>query len=140
MSTLLELADRCEKATGPDRELDCEIVVAVGGGEIVWKQANYTMEAYPAHRVPSANHLGGFANEPVPAFSASLDAAMQLVPDPAKPWCLDYEAPGVWIADFTCFASGPDNGAEISLYVRAATPALALCAAALRARAQESGE
>jgi hypothetical protein len=139
MSTLLELADRCEKATGPDRELDCEIVVAVGGGEIVWKQANYTMEAYPAHRVPSANHLGGFANEPVPAFSASLDAAMQLVPEGyvwgAGSWGNpDTEGPWAWCATKQ---DSKDNDLD---YGKATTPALALCAAALRAQAQESGE
>lgn len=79
MAKLSELIDRVEKATGPDRDLDAEIDVALFGGETVWKQANYTMESYPASRRPSKQHVGGFANEHVPPYTASLDAVVALV-------------------------------------------------------------
>lgn len=81
MNKFLELADRCEKATEPDRDLDCEIAVAVHGGEIVWKQANYTMESYPARKYASKNSFGGFGFAPVERFTASQDDAMTI----AKP-------------------------------------------------------
>lgn len=73
------LIARLEALIGSDRELDAEIDVALFGGETIWKTANYTMESYPASRRPSATHIGGFANEHVPSYTASLDAAVALV-------------------------------------------------------------
>lgn len=78
--TLSSLLERVEKATDDlDRELDAGIDIAMFGGETIWKQANYTMEMYPASRRPSKNHLGGFAHEHVPHFTSSVDAALTLV-------------------------------------------------------------
>lgn len=74
-----ELLSRIEQASGPDREIDAYIDVLLFGGETVWKQANYTMEMYPASRRASKNHIGGFANEHVPLYTASLDATVALV-------------------------------------------------------------
>lgn len=124
-----DLIARLEAAQGPDRELDGEIAVAVQGGEIVWKQANYTMEMYPSHRYASTNHYGGFANEHVPLFTASIDAALTLVPD-GWSWSL-YDVIGkpesvrMWRHPMDVLTS-------------AATPALALCIAALKARSNAS--
>ena len=74
-----DLIKRVESASEGDRELDGDICVALdGGGEIVWKQANYTMEAYPARKVARANYVGGIAYEHVPHYTASLDAAIAL--------------------------------------------------------------
>lgn len=119
MSALLELAERCEKAEGPDRELDAGIALAIG-----WR------DCIPCAFNGVKHRMGGILN--APAYTASLDAAMTLVPegyhwqagvgieteyghrDKAYAWC-----------------SQEDCG-ELSV---AATPALALCAAALRARA-----
>jgi len=78
LSTLKSLQSRIREATDPDRELDGDILVAIKGGEIVWKTANYTMEQYPAHRYASKHHLGGFANEHVPHLTGSLDACRAL--------------------------------------------------------------
>lgn len=128
---LLALADRAEWAEGADRELDAEIAVAVYGGEIVWKTANYIMDPYPARRYPSAAHVGGYCNGHIPAFTTSLDAALSLVPEGwgwqmrrshhgKRAVCYLWNGCGVW-----------------SPTVVAATPALALVAAALRARAAE---
>lgn len=109
MSTLLELADRCEREE-PSRELDAAIARFLAGNFYEW-----------------------WKNRPGPAdFTTSLDAAVTLVPNNADWWEIYYERG--WVR-------GPVR-AEVKWHrVReetrafAATPALALCAAALRARA-----
>jgi hypothetical protein len=74
------LLARVVDETEPDRELDAEIAVALFGGEIVWKTANWTMESYPARRIQDAAYRGGFANTFVLAYTHSLDAARTLIP------------------------------------------------------------
>jgi hypothetical protein len=100
MTDLLQLADRCEKATGPDRQLDADIFTAL-------------------KLVPDRKHDG----YPFYAFTQSLDAAMTLVPE-GEDWAV---------------GSGPlfPTSARVAgkPAVQAATPALALCAASLRAKA-----
>ena len=99
---MLALADRCEKASGPDRDLERLIWSAVGS---------------PAIR-------------PIPVYTASLDAAMSLVPDG---WdCAIYTSDGV--AHAGCSPSDPDVRTADTDDAMSATAALALCAAALRAR------
>jgi len=139
---LLALAERCERAEGPDRELDAEIAVAVLGGEIVWKTANYTMEQYPARRYASEDHIGGYGNAPVEQYSASLDAAMALVPKETF-WRLGHDGAGADPSDFRAdvlwfiWPIGPKASPhQRQSKAIAATPALALTAACLRARAQ----
>lgn len=123
--SLNELADRCEKATGPDRELDRAIFDAVTGGVFgpdnakFWHSTSYTSRA---------------ANK----FTASLDAAMTLVPEGYDP-LIDYTGTDI-------------HGGKkvVELYFRpevreiirgcAETGPLALCAASLRARALKEGE
>jgi hypothetical protein len=61
---LIALAERCEAATGPDRELDIAMLPLIG---------------------LSLERVGGFYDSnnhavPLPRFSASLDAAMTLAP------------------------------------------------------------
>lgn len=76
---LKELEQRLVAATEADRELDGDICVALdGGGEIVWKQANYTMEMHPARKIARENYVGGIAYEHVPRYTASLDAVVAL--------------------------------------------------------------
>ena len=72
------LLSRLQGLTAPDREVDAEIDTTLFGGETVWKQANGTMEMYPASRRASKTHIGGFANEHVPPVTASLDATVAL--------------------------------------------------------------
>lgn len=96
MSGIADLIDRMEKLEGPDREVDADLDVALFGGETVWKQANYTMESYPASRRLSKYHVGGFANEHVPIYTASLDAAAALV---------ERVLPGWWWKVGTCCVS-----------------------------------
>jgi hypothetical protein len=109
---LNELAERVERASGPDRELDCAVFLAV----------------WPGGRALSR-----------PPFTASLDAAMTLVD-------LEVGADGYGHGYYpyierTASLSGP-TGWSVTLAhcferyrAKAATPALALCAAALRAHA-----
>jgi hypothetical protein len=95
-ATLLALADRCEQAAGPDRELDAEIarfLVLTGAEDIARSRYGWSY------------------------FTASLDAAVTLVPEGCG-----------WMV--------MKNVAKVGRWPkRASTPALALCAAALRARA-----
>lgn len=113
MTDLIALAERCEAADGPSFVLEQEIARAV----------------FP---ILAEQGYG-------PAYTASIDAAMTLVPK-------GY----FWTAGFcglTCHASvGPDNKHFARDYLEShepvdvdipnpSTPALALCAAALRALA-----
>jgi hypothetical protein len=126
LTTLLALAERCEQAAGPDRELDAEIALAIG----------YTREKKGRQRIawwrnPKGQQLGydGWHNFP-PSFTASLDAAVTLVPEgwgyelrqgnsgARRALCRMWDGRGIWTRGTV-----------------AATPALALCAAALLAPA-----
>lgn len=125
-----DLISRLSEATEGDRELDCEIAVAVLGGEIEWKQANYTMDLYPVRRYDSTMHVGGKGSEPVERYTESVDAALSLLPE-GKWW-------GIAATD-TCaaecsdiFVQGKDWHAD---YGHSPVPAIALCISFLRARA-----
>ena len=105
MPDLLKLAERCEAAEGPDRELDLDIMR--------W-----------------AENIGGDPANARP-YTASIDAALMLVPK-RHTWTLYADGcAGV------CPKRDDDDLADGTIW--AATPALALCAAALRARSKERG-
>lgn len=120
-SALLVLAERC-KCEEPSLELDEAIAFVIGWRlkEAMWWKA------------PGAKDwvLGA------PCFSSSLDAVVTLVP---KGWCwqggLSYTERDAWMRVFPR-ALMPDGTGNIS----AQTPALALCAASLRARAAMQDE
>ena len=141
-ATLLALAERVEALTEPDREVDAEIACALRIGPnlpdwaLRW-DGDWT-PTIAGHAV--LRHLD---DSPGPSFksreyTASLDAAMTLVPE-GRDWMLDnfdgphdrrcsssvFNRPGALYEDFEAFA---------------ATPALALTAAALRAHAAIAGE
>jgi hypothetical protein len=111
---LLNLAERCEQATGQSAAIDIAIYDAVG-------------------------HQGVGT---YPRYTASLDAAMTLVPEGWPSRCFGTND------DERAFAALAGNDAHMmaedwdEFYVEAdaATPALALCAAALRARAAMEGQ
>lgn len=115
MSEMIELAERCEKATGPDRDLD----------GLIYRSIDPVIEqCWP--------HWDRLQREQiVPRYSESIDAAATLL------------APGVHVsAQFDMPDEGSDTAASIVLSYGeerlgsglAATPALALCVAALRAK------
>jgi hypothetical protein len=142
-SALTELAVRCECAEGPDRALDVAIGLA---GKFYVAEPRY-LGAEPmigyvdddGSRVEPGN---GAQDGLVPPYTASLDAAMTLVPTDGSmnfvefSWSWEPQEPEVWPAAsvrwYPPHKSGPDWHAFV---VSARTPALTLCAAALRARA-----
>ncbi len=131
MTDLIALAERCEASAGPDRELDCAILVAIDWREPDWEEGDRTAkEMADRHGVAwlaSRTTQGMSIWRHLPRLTASLDSAMSLVSGQdfgagskdatGKAWA--------WVGAF----DGPDHISN------AATPALALVAAALRARA-----
>lgn len=116
---MLALAERCEAATRGDRELDGDIYCDLG-------LAPFVEGAYDAYRAP--------------AYTASLDAALALVPEGVginieRYWIAKSDGP-VWSAEI---ATGglPDKPRQVFDCYDAATPALAVTAVALRALASE---
>ncbi len=113
---LRALAERVERAEGADRDLDGAVASVV-----LPNVESYDGDWWWGPHDDAPLH--------VPAYTASLDDAVSLVPE-GKVWCL--------------FGVGYGNNPRSEAYVEdddadypggAATPALALTAAALRARA-----
>lgn len=140
--TLLDLAARCKAATGPDQELDAAIDLYLSLPEIA-RRGGVAMvssggihewygEGPPASR---RNPVTGAWRSPRAAYTASLDAALTLVPD-GHDWRVEVERdrhPGAICCPPNAWGTFPG----VTMH-GAATPALALCAAALRARAEEA--
>jgi len=113
-SALVELAARCEAAEGPDRKLDLAVALAIRGQAI-----------------------NGVINVSA-RYTASIDAAMSLVPE-GWGWLVSQPnakalASGL-LKKRTPVLGEVQYGYDRRHSVAAATPALALTAAALRARA-----
>jgi hypothetical protein len=133
-ATLLALAEKVEGLDGPDRELDFDICKAVRSYPSDWRTRlrGASLEYYLAW------------SDCALRYTASIDAALTLVP-PGAHWGMGHDANGplagwAWVrakvADgWQEFHSPPRMGFERAGPF-AATPALALCAAALRARAE----
>ena len=119
MTDLLKLAERVEALEGPDREVDREIALASGD-----YKTGRGREGMLAHK-DTPNQF----SYSVPAYTASLDAAMMLVPEG---WSGPLHIGGKYShAELTTCECGEWIDIEV---VNCATPALALTAAALRAR------
>ena len=115
--TLLELAERCEAATGPDAALDREIWLKA----VADKEQRFLVEVgRDAHGDKEANFRTDWMADGA-RYTASIDAALTLVPEGSS-WMLIRHSEG-----FTLAKAGSDP-------CKGATPALALCAASLRAR------
>lgn len=128
MSALLQLADRCERAAGSDCGLDEMIFARIAG----W---SYPLVGAAVYDCGEKGH---------PAFTSSLDAAMRLVPEGLRLMLTEWDDEkhlrprGPWQAVLS--RPGCDTSFDAMKGYRcehAATPALALCAAALRARAAQ---
>ena len=139
---LLALAVRCEQARVADRELDALIGVACDpeptARVIYGKGYRYFLKPGPG-RIPMHVCFGrGVEFGMLPQlrrYTASLDAAMTLVPEglmwTMDSWSLSRWSAGIWRRQTGWLIySDPDR--------QCPTPALALCAAALRARAHPS--
>jgi hypothetical protein len=135
MTDLHTLASMVEAATGPDRELDRDIMLAAVPCDRApfryWAPMNENTGhgVVDVERVYYAPHCA--QSVAVPAYTESLDAAMTLVPEGCQ-WALDshHNIARVWRYFDT--QNGPDH--EVYL-TEAAAPALSLCSAALRSRA-----
>ena len=114
---MTKLADKIEALEGPSREVDAEIAIAVGRTLQVWREGGHSMPGY-------------WADDPPPTYTASLDAAMTLVPEG---FYKSFAA--IRFGDGLPFAEVVERKPPERIFsAYAATPALALCAAALRAR------
>lgn len=118
---LSELAGRAEKAGRGDRDLELA----------VWRATD-----------PSAAAVEAEGKTPLPwlhCYTTSLDAAMSLVPEGAR-WSLEKMAGPRSMASVHVDKRGPTEVLESAdhFHASAATPALALTAASLRARAMEN--
>lgn len=132
MSNLLALAERCEAATEPDRVLDRDIAIATfaGAPDEHARKVVLSHGAQPWNYEVSA--FSGVSLRTPPSFTASLDAALQLVKE-GDDWIRqDFRSMTVvrFAADLKMWGTHFD--------ATAATPALAACAAALRARVEAS--
>jgi hypothetical protein len=107
-----DLAERVEAAMGPDRELDFAI----------YQMLNPPKAANAEPIKPKHRYLY------VEPYTASLDAAMTLVPEGAS---IDLRTGQTFSG---AIAMMHPTRMRPTITCRAATPALALCAAALRAR------
>lgn len=122
---LIELAERCEAATGADTKLEREIAEALGWRHV--RNKGPESEWFPYVWVAPDGKCD--ADETYPDYTASIDAALTLVPEGWN-WQVG-KGNHCWSAVY--------QGAPPSMRVDpiAATPALAICAAALRARAAQ---
>jgi len=128
MSVLLDLAERCEKAEGPSYALECAIWDSVYPGE---RQARFDKLTAPGqvyHRRLGSADLDGYV-KPLQAFTVSIDGALTLVPPDLFP-TIDFVNCRCWVRT----AAGFDLVGGVAFGFAKTVP-LAVCAAALRARA-----
>jgi len=137
--TLLSLAERVEKAEGPDRSLDKRIFAAVYPDKVptpIVQQGYGWREDHGSWWLATGEDSRIAPDMVIPRpFTASIDAALTLLPsDEGVGWRMSDGAGGptaeVWRFDYETAQELYHVGANPS-----ATPALALCAAALRAHA-----
>lgn len=122
--TLAALIERVEQATGPDRCIDAGVFAAL----------HPELRRLP--REPNAFIGPDEWIKTPPFYTASLDAAVSLVPDGM---CWTVALRSTPLGERTAEGFVHNNklhmtGQRVGFNVFAATPALALCAAALRAR------
>lgn len=125
---LLSLEKRIEALTAPCREMDAEIAIAA-------KAVPYDFE--PAYWTAEWREMYGDRIWTAPQYTASLDAAMTLVPDGWSVGLGDLRgySPVIWRAHLRDH-NEPYNPSSCNWQEgHATTAALALCAAGLRARA-----
>lgn len=111
------LALRCEQATGMDRELDAAIYIVAVRGES-----------------PSDFRINPQFADYIPKYTDSLDAALTLVPEGMRPSVGQNVHHGYWHAFVQSIVDSTPH--QLGGAVSNTSGALALCTAALRARAQ----
>lgn len=131
-----DLIERLERATGPDRELDMRIwwlLDRKSAERTYWNAATGKPRAL-GDELPTSG-LGVLAmKERAPHYTASLDAALTLVPAGLDWFVKHYASAG---GKFGAVVTSPEIAARSwgdYSHDNSPTPALALCIAALRAR------
>lgn len=134
MSKYAELIARLGKATGPDRECDWAIAYELSNGKIGPYQEEYgkAPQGFEGPDTARAVYVEAIAQRTIyPHYTASLDAAMTLVPEGAS-FEIDRRITDV---GWPCTARvWPDGALTIGPLAFANSPAIALCIAALKAR------
>lgn len=125
---ITNLIERLEKATGPDREIDALIHVMLGasGFDSEWRydtfKENISSWAF-------RNEIGRVcANYKIPHYTASIDAALTLMPNVRWIWCVWHE----YGSRHGAMIKAPDLSQWTCV---APSPAIALSIVALKARA-----
>ena len=132
----VDLISRLEAAHEGDRGLDMQIAFAVQ-----WRPDGAHGVSFREHEAKHDYHTAWIAHVPwhsewkVPAFTTSVDAALTLL-SPEDFWQIGHDGDGPNPGDFKAMVQ---PGCEARWHRRAAkslhaTPALALCIAALKAR------
>lgn len=140
---LMHLAGRVEASSGPDRELDALIWWECGDGKRLCPEDTTAGRAVRNYFGADFDDDGNFRPETTAtyrglAYTASIDAAIQLVPEGIGDGITALWNVEVW-ADNGVYPEHVRATAWVYGAARtyAATPALALTAAALRARASK---
>lgn len=119
------LIERLSKADAPCRCLDESIVHALCPGAIIQTYVQGDEEKTVFHAEPLVAN-----KDYVPRYTASIDAALTLVPEGVE-WRLGSASHR---KGFVVTFWLPGDGGLVRIHVDAPTPALTLCIAALRAR------
>jgi hypothetical protein len=152
-TALDEMIERISKATGPDREIDCALHVALFGWKLARLGKDYDGGNECAVWTRDGELIAGFAYPPwgkldpyyhVPdvGYTASLDATIALCVRVLPGWHWHVETIAKphtqWIAEI--YDHEADRPRRVKQGHSKATPALALCLAILRAlTAQKTG-
>lgn len=142
-ATLEALLARVLEGTGPDRELDAEIEACLTGRVTHPRNPGWTFEKQDAEwklaRLADSPFISQ-ASRPAPPYTASLDAALTLVPE-GWGWSLFSADPVLRTPSGACLVDStylpPDDPLEYNrpvVDVIAITPARALIAACIKAR------
>lgn len=125
-----DLIERLEKATGPSRELDGALFEIATGKSPYFNTVPYRAGGAPQRKMMS-----------VPAYTESIDAALTLVPEG---WTVanigQNDSKGWWAELRRGFQTSYDRVELSNIGLRELGPAIALCSAALRARADAANQ
>lgn len=119
-----ELIERLEKATGPDRSIDADIAVAVGGfAERCGLPSGGWVSKGPHHAIVES-----------PSYTSSIDAALTLVLEGTRVDLHKHRDKA--LANVRFYKTDGSDGHGFSAW--AVTLPIALCIAALKAREQDA--
>ena len=142
MNAFLSLAARVEELTGPDREVDAEVATVLWGtsGKSYYNWQSLRPKGSPEK--PTVDYWRGHATK----LTASVDVLLAMIEHDLPGWRIenlcewDHEtlrSRGPWTCDLQRRGIDILTGGRGAKCAHAATPALALLSAALRAKAAQ---